>query len=99
MLYAIMAEDIDDSLERRKAARPEHLARLESLKDLGRLVIAGPYPAIDNEDPGPAGFTGSLIIAEFASYEEAKLWADSDPYVSAGVYRSIIVKPFRKTLP
>lgn len=94
-----MAEDIDDSLERRKTARPEHLTRLESLKNQGRLVIAGPYPAIDNEDSGPAGFTGSLIIAEFPSCEEAKLWADSDPYVSAGVYRSIIVKPFRKTLP
>jgi len=99
MLYAIIAEDVENSSGKRESARPEHLARLEILKNEGRLVIAGPHPAIDSEDPGPAGFSGSLIVAEFPSYEEAKHWADSDPYVAAGVYRNVIVKPFKKTLP
>jgi uncharacterized protein YciI len=99
MYYAIVAEDIEGSLERRLQARPEHLARLETLKQEGRLFAAGPLPAIDSEDPGPAGFTGSLVIAEFESLEQAKEWADQDPYIKAGVYRSVTVKPFKKVLP
>ncbi len=99
MLYAIIAEDHEDSLERRLAARPDHLARLESLRDEGRLILAGPHPAIDSEDPGPAGFSGSLVVAEFSSLEEARAWADADPYVAAGVYARVTVKPFRKVLP
>ena len=99
MLYAIISEDGEDSLEKRKGARPDHIARLEKLRDQGRLIIAGPHPAIDSEDPGPAGFTGSLIIAEFASLEEAQTWADADPYIEAGVYANVTVKPFRKVLP
>lgn len=99
MYYAIVAEDIVGSLERRLQARPEHLARLETLKQEGRLFAAGPLPAIDSEDPGPAGFTGSLVIAEFESLEQAKEWADQDPYIKAGVYRSVTVKPFKKVLP
>lgn len=99
MLYAIISEDIANSLEKRLAARPDHLARLEQLKHEGRLLIAGPHPAIDNNDPGEAGFSGSLVIAEFASLEQAQSWADQDPYVSAGVYAKVIVKPFKKVLP
>lgn len=99
MWYAIMAEDTPNSLEKRLAARPQHLSRLQALQDAGRLLLAGPFPAIDSIDPGPAGFTGSLIVAEFANLEEAKIWANDDPFVSAGVYHQVIVKPFRKTLP
>lgn len=99
MWYAIMAEDTPNSLEKRLAARPEHLARLQELQSQGRLLLAGPFPAIDSIDPGPAGFSGSLIVAEFANIEEAKAWADNDPFVHAGVYQEVNVKPFRKTLP
>jgi uncharacterized protein len=99
MLYSIVAEDVENSLEQRLAARPAHLARLTELQNQGRLLLAGPFPAIDSVDPGPAGFTGSLIVAEFASLEAAKTWAEVDPFVSAGVYASVTVKPFRKALP
>ncbi|AGM40750.1 YCII-related domain family protein [Spiribacter salinus M19-40] len=99
MYYAIISEDVEDSLGRRTEARPAHLARLETLRDEGRLLLAGPHPAIDAEDPGPAGFSGSLVIAEFESLEAARTWADADPYVSAGVYASVKVKPFRRVLP
>jgi len=99
MYYAIMSEDVEDSLARRTEARPAHLARLETLRDEGRLLIAGPHPAIDAEDPGPAGFSGSLVVAEFDSLEAARAWADADPYASAGVYASVKVKPFRRVLP
>ena len=99
MLYAIISEDTPDSLEKRKLARPAHLARLQQLNDEGRLVIAGPHPAIDNNDPGTAGFTGSLVIAEFASLQQAQSWADADPYVTAGIYAKVVVKPFKKVLP
>lgn len=99
MLYAILGEDRDDSLESRKQSRPAHLERLNALQTEGRLILAGPLPAIDSEDPGPAGFSGSLIVAEFPSLEDAQAWADADPYVQAGVYRRVIVKPFRKVLP
>lgn len=99
MLYAIMAEDTEGTLEKRKGARPDHLARIESLQDQGRLVLAGPHPAVDSEDPGPAGFTGSLVVAEFASLEEAREWANQDPYFAAGVYARVTVKPFRQVLP
>lgn len=99
MLYAISGEDVPGSLDARLAARPAHLARLQALLAAGRLVLAGPHPAIDSENPGPAGFTGSLIVAEFASLAEAQAWADADPYVAAGVYRAVSVKPFRRVLP
>ena len=99
MWYAILSEDMPDSLAKRLSARPAHVARLEELKRQGRLLLAGPHPAVDAEDPGPAGFTGSLIVAEFSSLAEAKAWADADPYAGAGVYRRVDVKPFRKTLP
>ena len=99
MLYAITGEDHPDSLANRLAARPAHLERLKALQGEGRLLLAGPFPAIDSPDPGPAGFTGSLIVAEFASLEAAKTWADADPYVAAGVYAKVTVKPFKKTLP
>jgi uncharacterized protein YciI len=99
MYYAVIASDVANSLERRLAARPAHLQRLEQLKNEGRLLLAGPFPAIDNEDPGPAGFSGSLIVAEFESLEEARAWANADPYVTAGVYADVTVKPFRKVLP
>ncbi|WP_299236886.1 YciI family protein [uncultured Halomonas sp.] len=99
MLYAIISEDVDNSLERRLAARPDHLARLEALRDEGRLVLAGPHPAIDSEDPGEAGFSGSLVVAEFDSLKAAQAWADADPYVIAGVYARVAVKPFKKVLP
>ncbi|MBZ5487233.1 YciI family protein [Halomonas aquamarina] len=99
MLYAIMSEDVADSLERRMAARPDHLARIETLRDEGRLVLAGPHPAVDTENPGDAGFSGSLIVAEFDNLEAAQRWADADPYIIAGVYAKVIVKPFKKVLP
>ena len=99
MLYAIIAEDTPNSLERRFNARPAHLARLTELQDQGRLILAGPFPAIDSADPGPAGFSGSLIVAEFANLEAAKTWAEADPFVIAGVYANVTVKPFRTTLP
>ena len=99
MFYAIRGTDVPNSLEKRKAARPAHIARLEKLRDAGRLLLSGPFPAIDTEDPGPAGFTGSLIVAEFDSLEEARTWAQADPYVEAGVYATVEVLPFRKVLP
>ena len=99
MYYAIISTDVENSLEKRKSVRPDHLARLESLKSEGRLLVAGPHPALDTEDPGEAGFTGSLVIAEFSSLEEAKNWADKDPYIAAGVYADVVVKPFKKVLP
>ena len=99
MLYVIIAEDSPNSLDKRLANRPAHLARLTELQDEGRLVLAGPMPSIDSVDPGPAGFTGSLIVAEFNDLESAKNWANADPFVDAGVYISVTVKPFRKTLP
>lgn len=99
MIYAIIATDVADSLGRRQEARPRHLARLEALKDQGRLLLAGPHPAIDSVDPGNAGFSGSLVVAEFPSLEEARAWADADPYVDAGVYADVVVKPFKKVLP
>lgn len=99
MLYAIISQDKPDSLDDRLNARPEHLARLESLKEAGHLVLAGPHPAIDSPDPGPAGFSGSLVVAEFESLQAAQDWADADPYVATGVYASVTVKPFKKVLP
>jgi uncharacterized protein YciI len=99
MLYAIIATDKPGSLERRLAARPEHLKRLTELQDLGRLILAGPHPAMDCEDPGEAGFTGSLVVAEFPDLDTARAWADQDPYVLFDVFREVIVKPFRKVLP
>lgn len=99
MYYAIMAEDAANSLEKRLEARPAHLARLTTLQNQGRLLLAGPFPAIDSIDPGAAGFTGSLIVAEFANLADAKIWAETDPFVIAGVYANVAVKPFRKTLP
>ena len=99
MLYSIVSEDVDNSLPLRQSARPAHLARLHQLKDEGRLVLAGPSPALDTPEPGDAGFTGSLIVAEFASLEAAQQWANDDPYVTAGVYKTVTVKPFKKVLP
>ncbi|GLZ85992.1 hypothetical protein Pres01_20430 [Metapseudomonas resinovorans] len=99
MLYAIIATDVANSLENRLAARPAHLARLEQLKAEGRIVLAGPHPAVDSNDPGSAGFTGSLIVAEFESLEAAKAWADADPYRAAGVYADVVVKPFKQVFP
>lgn len=99
MWYAISGEDMPGSLEKRLAARPAHLERLNALQGEGRLLLAGPFPAIDSADPGPAGFTGSLIVAEFDSLESAQAWADADPYVDAGVYARVSVKPFKKVLP
>lgn len=96
LFYAIIGSDVADSLDRRLAARPAHLARLEALRDAGRLLLAGPFPAIDSADPGPAGFTGSLIVAAFASLEDAQTWAEADPYVAAGVYAGVAVKPFKR---
>jgi len=97
--YAIISDDHEGTLDKRISARPEHLARLSALMDEGRLLIAGPHPAVDSPDPGPAGFTGSLIVAEFPSLEVAKAWAADDPYMSAGIYRKITVKPFNRVLP
>jgi len=99
MWYAIIAEDMPGSLEKRLQARPEHLNRLTSLQDAGRLLLAGPFPAIDSNDPGTNGYSGSLIVAEFDSLDEAKEWANNDPFTIHGVYRQVTVKPFRKTLP
>ena len=99
MLYAVISEDVENSLEKRLSARPEHVERLQQLKEEGRLILAGPHPAIDNEDPGTNGFTGSLIVAEFDSLEAAQQWADADPYIEAGVYKQVTVKPFKKVLP
>jgi uncharacterized protein YciI len=99
MLYAIVGFDRPDSLSARMSARPAHLARLHALRDAGRMVLAGPFPAIDSADPGPAGFTGSLIVAEFASLQDAQAWADADPYLAAGVYEKVDVRPFRQVLP
>ena len=99
MWYAITGIDVENSLDKRKAARPAHVARLQKLLEEGRLLLAGPFPAIDADDPGPAGFSGSLIIAEFEDLEAAKAWADADPYREAGVYREVTVRPFRQTLP
>lgn len=99
MLYVIIGEDCENSLPKRKVERTEHLARLDQLRDQGRLVIAGPCPAIDSVDPGPAGFTGSIIIAEFDSLEDARTWAENDPYATAGIFTSVTVKPFKKVLP
>jgi uncharacterized protein YciI len=99
MLYALIGEDAPGSLERRLAARPAHLERIRRLQAEGRLVLAGPMPAIDSHDPGPAGFSGSLIVAEFPSLDEAQAWLDADPYVTAGVFASAVAKPFRKVLP
>lgn len=99
MLYVINGEDVPNSLERRLAARPAHLQRLKQLQQDGRLILAGPYPAIDNPDPGAAGFSGSLIVAEFESLQAAQAWANADPYVAAGVYNNVSVKPFKKVLP
>lgn len=99
MLYAIISEDVENSLPLRMKARPDHLIRVEALKAEGRLVIAGPHPAVDDETPGDAGFSGSLIIAQFDSLAAARQWADADPYVAAGVYREVTVKPFKQVLP
>ncbi len=99
MLYAIIAQDVENSLPDRLAARPKHLARLTALQEQGRLILAGPLPAIDSEDPGEAGFSGSLVVAEFDDLKAAQAWADADPYVAAGVYASVTVKPFKKVLP
>lgn len=99
MFYMIYSEDVADSLEKRLATRPAHIARLEQLKNEGRLLLAGPTPAIDSMDPGAAGFSGSLVVAEFAGLAEAQSWADADPYLAAGVYARSIVKPFKKVLP
>jgi uncharacterized protein YciI len=99
MFYAIRGTDVPDSLDKRKATRLAHLTRIEQLRDAGRLLLAGPFPAIDTEDPGPAGFTGSLIVAEFASLAAAQAWADADPYVAAGVYTQVAVRPFKKVFP
>ena len=99
MFYAIISQDVENSLSKRQSARPDHLARLNQLKEEGRLLIAGPHPAIDSNDPGDAGFTGSLVVAEFDSFEAAQTWADADPYIAAGVYEKVIVKPFKKVLP
>ena len=99
MWYAVISEDVEDSLELRATARDAHLARLRQLVDEGRVLIAGPHPAIDAENPGPAGFSGSLVVVDFPSLEEAKAWADDDPYVAAGVYAKVTVKPFKQVLP
>ncbi len=99
MLYAIVGEDRPDSLAARLQARPAHVERLKALQEQGRLILAGPFPAIDSPDPGPAGFSGSLIVAEFTSLAAAQTWADADPYMASGVYVRVTVKPFNKALP
>ena len=99
MFYAIIGEDLPGTLDQRMAARPAHVERLQALQGEGQLLLAGPCPAIDSPDPGPAGFSGSLIVAEFASLDAARAWADADPYVAAGVYEKVTVKPFKKVLP
>lgn len=99
MLYTIISQDIPDSLQKRQQARPDHLARLNDLQQQGRLLLAGPHPAIDSPEPGEAGFTGSLVIADFDSLDCAREWADADPYVTSGVYQSVMVKPFKQVFP
>ncbi len=99
MIYAIISEDINDSLAKRMSARPAHIKRLQTLQDDGRLVLAGPHPAVDSDNPGDAGFTGSLVVAEFDNLQAAQFWADSDPYIDAGVYAKVTVKPFKKVFP
>ena len=99
MLYAIISQDVEDSLDKRLQARPAHIERLSTLQNDGRLVLAGPHPAIDSVDPGANGFTGSLVVAEFTSLEAAKSWADADPYITAGVYAQVTVKPFKQVFP
>ncbi len=99
MWYAIISEDVENSLEKRMSARPKHVERLKDLANAGKLLTAGPHPAIDSEDPGDAGFTGSLIIADFDSLEDAQTWADMDPYIEVGVYKQVTVKPFKRVLP
>ena len=99
MLYAIMSKDIENSSELRSQVRPQHLERLEKLKQQGRLILAGPHPSIDAQDPGPAGFTGSLVVADFDSLNDAQQWADADPFAMAGVYADVVVKPFKMVLP
>ena len=96
MFYAVISQDVEDSLEKRMSVRADHIARLQALQNEGRMLIAGTHPAIDSEDPGPAGFTGSLIVAEFDSLEAAQTWADEDPYIAASVYENVTVKPFKK---
>lgn len=99
MWYAIIGQDVDDSLEKRMSVRADHIKRLQDLQDEGRMLLAGPNPIIDSEDPGPAGFSGSIIVAEFDSLEAAQAWADADPYLAAGVYEEVTVKPFKKVFP
>ncbi len=99
MWYMISSQDVENSLEKRMAVRPAHVERLKALAAEGRLMVAGPHPAIDSEDPGEAGFTGSLVVADFDSLEEAQAWADADPYIAGGVYEKVIVKPFKRVLP
>lgn len=99
LFYAIIGEDVPNSLDKRLSARPAHLARLQQMQDEGRLLLAGPFPAIDSPDPGPAGFSGSLIVAAFDSLSAAQAWAEADPYVAAGVYARVSVRPFKKVLP
>ena len=99
MLYAFISQDVADSLAKRKSVRDQHIARLDELKNQGRLVLAGPHPAVDSPDPGDAGFTGSLIVAEFESLQAAQEWADADPYIAAGVYKHVVVRPFKRVLP
>ncbi|MCG3200489.1 MAG: Protein YciI [Gammaproteobacteria bacterium] len=99
MLYVIIGEDDENSLQKRLQVRPRHLERLDALRDEGRMILAGPFPAIDSPDPGPAGFTGSMIVAEFESLAAAREWAEADPYLAEGVYKRVDVRPFRKTLP
>ncbi len=99
MLYAIISQDVENSLALRMQARPAHVERLQSLKRQGKLILAGPHPSIDNDEPGEAGFSGSLIVAEFDNLQQAQSWADADPYIEAGVYQSVTVKPFKKVLP
>lgn len=99
MLYAIISQDVDNSLDKRLQARPAHLERLTALQNDGRLILAGPHPAINSEEPGPAGFTGSLVVAEFDTQQSAQSWADADPYAQAGVYAQVIVKPFKQVFP
>lgn len=99
MFYAIISEDVPNSLSLRMSVRPQHLARLEALGSEGRLLVAGPHPAVDSDNPGDAGFSGSLVIAEFESLAAARAWADADPYVGAGVYAKVQVKPFKKVFP
>lgn len=99
MLYAIISQDIENSLEKRVAVRPAHIERLNVLKNQGRLILAGPHPAIDNNEPGEAGWTGSLVVAEFDCLADAQIWADADPYLESGAYANVVVKPFKKVLP